>query len=87
MNVLFFLMFIFGIFAIFGVNQFNGDLYNRCRTTEEIITDEETGEQVWPMVDFEGWLCVTDESCAAQVEEPALKLCGNPGKDFRVSPR
>ena len=62
-NVLFFLMFIFGIFAIFGVNQFSGELYNRCRTTETYI-ELEDGSIEWPAVDFEGWLCSSDASCA-----------------------
>ena len=85
-NVLFFLMFIFSIFAIFGVNQFNGDLYNRCRTTQDIIGTELAGNQSWPMVDFEGWLCVDDASCASQVEEGELLRCGNTGKEYRLSP-
>jgi hypothetical protein len=84
-NVLFFLMFIFGIFAIFGVNQFSGELYNRCRTTEEIVTLED-GTIEWPMVDFEGWLCSSDDSCSAQVEEGELLKCGNLGRDYRLSP-
>ena len=63
-NVLFFLMFIFGIFAIFGVNQFNGELYNRCRTTKEPIFFDD-GSVTWPEVDFDGWLCSSDEACVA----------------------
>ena len=92
LNVLFFLMFIFGIFAIFGVNQFNGDLYNRCRLTEEPIGVEGDADWSWPMVDVEGWLCVDDESCRVQVEpfdedgNETLLKCGNPGKEFRISP-
>ena len=39
------------------------------------------------MVDFEGWLCSTDESCATQVRDGELLKCGNLGKDYRVSPR
>jgi hypothetical protein len=57
-------MFIFGIFAIFGVNQFNGELYNRCRTTPEPIFFDD-GSVTWPEVDFDGWLCSSNEACAA----------------------
>ena len=85
-NVLFFLMFIFGIFAIFGVNQFSGELYNRCRETEEPIFSDD-GSVEWPAVDIEGWLCSSDASCAAQVEEGSLLKCGNLGKDYRIHPR
>ena len=86
MNVLFFLMFIFGIFAIFGVNQFNGDLYNRCRTSPEPFGTEAAGDISWPMVDFEGWLCVDDASCESQVESGELAKCGNLGREYRISP-
>ena len=81
-NVLFFLCFIFGIFGIFGVNQFSGSLYNRCRTTETLIENNTS----WPMVDFEGWLCLDDESCAAQVAPGEVLKCGNPGIEAGVSP-
>lgn len=80
-GVLFFLCFIFGIFGIFGVNQFSGKLYNRCRTTEEIIGSPEFNNQSWPMVDIEGWLCVDDDSCKVQVQEGELLRCGNSGEE------
>ena len=85
MSVLFFLGFIFGIFAIFGVNQFCGSYYNRCRTTSgPIYSDGEVTS--WPMVDSEGYLCLDDDSCSAQVEEGALAKCGNIGADWDIAP-
>jgi hypothetical protein len=83
-NVLFFLVFIFGIFAIFGVNQFSGQLYNRCRTAEEPITVDGV-VQSWPMVDIEGWLCSSNSTCATQVEDGEPHICGNSAEAFGIS--
>jgi hypothetical protein len=63
-NVAFFLFFIMLIFAIFGVHQFQGAQYNRCRLTEEPLINSTTFEyQKWEIDWRADWLCNSGAQC------------------------
>ena len=69
-----FLAFIFILFAILGVHQFNGTNYQRCRLTEK----PPPGSSIWPIaVDL-------DRSCSqggiGSYECPAGYFCGDPAE-------
>lgn len=48
-NVVFFLVFVFILFGIFGVLQFGGSLYNRCRKTPEPLYMNDPDLIYWPI--------------------------------------
>jgi hypothetical protein len=73
-----FLFFIFVLFGIFGTQQFQGKLYNRCRLTEEPFLDED-GTLVWPInYDVEQLCEVTENTCKDLVAPGEVAVCGNP---------
>ena len=43
------------------------------------------GVNEWPMDENVGWLCLDNDSCAA--DGATIAKCGNTGVDYNVSPR
>jgi Ion transport protein len=54
MNALFFMLFVFLQFSIFGSQQFSGAYYNRCRLEGGVVND------VWPIDESQTRLCSKD---------------------------
>lgn len=73
LNVAVFLLFIFIIFAILGVFEYNGILYNRCR-----LTPDPVGQDLWPINDNITRVCTIDGS--GMFSCPAGNYCGNPDR-------
>jgi hypothetical protein len=69
-NVVFLLTFIVLLFAIIGLHSFCGNLYYRCRITEEPVS-----ENYWPMLEDYDHLCYFNES---QNTCPEDSYCGHP---------
>lgn len=77
MNVAFFLVFVFGLFAVLGVHQYGGQTYNSCRYQ--------------PMPEYPGEKWLIDESFERMCSKtgngkficPSDRTCGNPA-DFDI---
>ena len=65
-----FVAYIYYTFGILGVNQFEGDMYNRCRSTEEPVNG------VWPIEDKVKRLCTVQGY--GEYYCPGDTVCGNP---------
>ena len=68
-NVVLLLTFIVILFAIFGLTEFNGQSYSRCRLTPEPLNDT-----YWPILEDYNWLCNPDSPTSC----PKGSYCGNP---------
>ena len=66
MNAVLFLLFIFLLFGILGVQQFGGTMYKRCRFTEEPVDGQ------WPFDESVKRLCEDSSNC------PAGEFCKHP---------
>jgi voltage-dependent calcium channel L type alpha-1D len=75
-NVGIFLAFIFTIFAIFGMHQFTGQQYSRCRMTEKPTLIFNSTEYEWPINYDAAYLCNVDEDCARQLGDGVVAKCG-----------
>ena len=76
--MLFFIVFIFSIFSIFGTNQFLGQQYQFCRATEE-LEENEDGKLFWKKLGDDGdgpVLCAVDEDCAFAFPDAEIAICG-----------
>lgn len=93
-NVIIFLVFIFTIFAIFGVNTFVGAQYSFCRTTDSptIILEGDSVAVSWPISEEASWLCSDDNSCRnypnfiPESGDTQIAKCGNLYRDYQISP-
>jgi hypothetical protein len=73
-NVSLFLLFMFIIFSILGLQTFSGDLYSRCRTTQYPVNST-----FWPIAeDLERTCSSTGFIC------PSGTFCGHP-RDYGIS--
>ena len=63
LNVCIFMVFIFTIFSIVGINFFVGKQYQFCRSTLELV-DNGTDDPYWPKNQDAEWLCGSDEMCS-----------------------
>ena len=80
MNVIFFLVFVLSIFAIFGVHQFMGAQYKRCRMTEAPVLEEYSTEAEYAPWEINGSvsrLCLNDDSCCGYDSDAAVHKCGS----------
>ena len=90
LGVLFFLVFTFLFFSIFGVQSFQGTQYNFCRTSMEPVTQfDEDGNLIfydWPIVSTFPWLCKDNKDCEKLIgifgpdpdgPTPPIYKCGN----------
>eukprot|EP00347_Sterkiella_histriomuscorum_P011811 403371009 len=75
-NVAIFLAFIFLLFAILGVHQYNGVLYNRCRYQNHPESPNE-----WKQVESLTRVCT--QSGSGNFACPSEYYCGNP-QDFNI---
>ena len=73
LDVVVFLMFVFVLFGILGTQQFNGAMYNLCRTTAE-----PTEPGVWPKAPIER-LC-SQPLDGGMFTCPKEYTCGSPGE-------
>jgi hypothetical protein len=77
-NVVLFLMFVFMLFATFGLHQFNGIFYNACR-----LSPEPESPESWIADVNEGRVCSTSDlgsySC------PVGQYCRNPSDNMTYS--
>lgn len=55
LNAVVFMLFIFMLFGILGIQQFQGTMYNRCRFSEEPLSDG-----TWPIDEELEYLCSPD---------------------------
>ena len=76
-NVAIFLGFIFILFAILGVHQYNGVLYNRCR-----YNPEPEGQNFWRQVESIPRVCTKTDS--GNYACPEGYYCGNPA-DYNIN--
>jgi voltage-dependent calcium channel L type alpha-1D len=82
-NVVIFLLFFFLLFSILGVNQFQGVMYNRCRTTE-LPLQEDGSYTTWPIAEDTHRLCSLDSYGWYQC--PTGTWCGHPDEhDLKLS--
>jgi hypothetical protein len=81
LNVGVFLLFIFIIFGILGLHEYNGSFYYMCRTTEFPITDS-SGYRYWPMDSTQTTICSPDGS-GEYICNPGT-WCGSP-VDYGIS--
>jgi hypothetical protein len=78
-----FMMFIFLLFCILGVQSFSGFLYQRCRYNPEPDVDPLTGAwTVWPKLEDDERLCSMDGS--GMYSCPKGYTCGSPSQ-FKLS--
>ena len=82
-NVAAFLLFIFILFAILGVYQYNGILYNACRTTEDpILSPLDNSTLSWPIDPATFRVCTI--TGMGLYNCPSSDFCGNPS-DFDLN--
>ena len=74
-NAVVFMMFIFLLFCILGVQSFSGVLYNRCRLSPFPDKDASGAWTVWPKSDVDR-LCSPDGS--GEYTCPDGQTCGSP---------
>ena len=70
-NAVFFMLFIFLLFGIFGVQQFGGAVYQRCRFTDLPLEDG-----TWPIDEEIAFVCSKDGS--GNFECPEGRYCRSP---------
>lgn len=84
LNVCLFQTFIFTIFAIIGVNIFQGKHYQFCRATEEPLPDG-----TWPKVEGASWQCSSDAMCSGapnNLGDSVIAKCGDIYRDYQLDP-
>jgi hypothetical protein len=68
------------LFGIFGINSFQGQLYNRCRDSDVPIYDD-NGELYWPILYDVEVLCIPGENniCSEfTMSNGEPSICGHP---------
>ena len=73
-NAVLFMFFIFLLFGILGVQQFQGVMYNRCRTSQEPLADG-----TWPFLDT-GTLCNKEPGNAYECPQDTYCFSPQDGK-------
>ena len=72
-NVVVFLLFIFILFGILGVQQFSGSMYKRCRYDPDAIIEAD----IWPIDYSYDYLCSNPADLGLK-SCPATRTCASP---------
>ena len=78
----------FTIFAIFGVNFFNGKQYNFCRSTLT-LQDDGVNPPVWPINPDADYLCSSDDMCSGwpnNLGDDVVAKCGSIYTEYGLDP-
>ena len=83
-------MFFFFIFAIFGVQQFQGQSYQFCRATEEALFEDDGNFIEWiklgEVTGDDPVLCRRDSDCLEAFPDAITAICGNVYDKYGIDP-